>query len=95
MPEGSRHTNAAYLGELPWATAANEYPDSWCQIWPLDNLEPMELEVYPSWAEYLWEGSGLDLRIVSRLGSQPPSYSRRENSVGCQALGNGVGRMAR
>ena len=26
MPEGREHTNSAYLGELPWAAAAREYP---------------------------------------------------------------------
>ena len=61
--EALEHIDAAYLGELPWAAAANEYPDSWSEIRPRDDLKLMEFQVYPTWAEYLWEGNDLDCSI--------------------------------
>ena len=73
MPEGCGHTDAAYLGELPWAKVANEYPNSWRQIRQLDDLAPMELEVYPTWAEYLWEGSALDRSIEDSVHAWFPA----------------------
>ena len=74
MPEGCGHTDAAYLGELPWAKVANEYPDSWRKIPQSDDLAaPMELQVYPTWAEYLWEVSALDRSIEDSVHAWFPA----------------------
>ena len=97
MPEGLEHPDGAYLGELPWAASAGEDLHSWRKIRSPADLDPMDLAVYPAWAEYLWGGAkGLTARsrIASMRGSLRPSYSKPGNSAGCQALANGVGRMA-
>jgi hypothetical protein len=41
----------------------DKYPDSWRAIWSRGDSEPMDLEVYPAWAEYHWEGNVLDCSI--------------------------------
>ena len=63
MPEGRNHTDAAYLGELPWAAATDEYPDSWRPIGRSGGLASGDLYVYPTWASYFWEGNVLDCSI--------------------------------
>ena len=73
MPNGSGHTDSAYLGELPWAAAANEYPDSWHQVNRYDDLVPEGLKVYAAWAEYLWEGNVLDRSIEDNVRAEYPS----------------------
>ena len=72
MPEGCEHINAAYLGELPWATAARENADSWsCPRFPTDKA--LSLKVIPTWAEYLWEGRTLDCSIDDNVRAQWPN----------------------
>ena len=63
MPEGMQHTDAGYLGELPWAVAAGEFLDDWQEIRGAVGIMPTGIEVYPTWAEYLWEGNVLDCSI--------------------------------
>ena len=63
MPKGRVHTDAAYLGELPWAAAADECPDSWQEIHSRDDSESVDIRVYPAWEEYYWEGNVLDCSI--------------------------------
>ena len=63
MPEGMKHTDAGYLGELPWAAAARELPDQWQGIRGGIGFKPIGIDVYPTWAEYLWEGNVLDCSI--------------------------------
>ena len=60
---GCEYTDAAYLGEVPWAPEADGYSDFWCPIEPRDDSELTETEVYPAWAEYLWESNVLDCSI--------------------------------
>ena len=62
MPEGREHTDAAYLGELPWAEAANEYPATWEEV-RARGAKPSSIKVYPAWESYLWEGNVLDCSI--------------------------------
>ena len=73
MPEGHEHTSALFLGELPWAAAANEYPQSWQEIVLRDDSRPTGIEVYPTWAEYLWEGGNLDCSIEDGIRAMSPS----------------------
>ena len=63
MPEGMEHTDAGYLGELPWAAAAGEFPDEWQELRGAVGIMPTGIDVYPTWAEYLWEGNVLDCSI--------------------------------
>ena len=63
MPEGRRHIDDAYLGELPWAAATGKEPNAWQEIEPYGARVPLELEVYPTWDEYSWEGNVLDCSI--------------------------------
>ena len=74
MPEGQEYADAAYLGELPWAAAANdanEVTDSWSA--PRYRSEQMKLEVYPTWVEYLWEGNVLDCSIEHSVNALLPA----------------------
>ena len=73
MPEGDRHIDDAYLGELPWAAATDEEPDAWHPIWPRNAGEPLELEVYPTWAEYGWESNVLDCSIEDSVQAYVPA----------------------
>ena len=63
MPEGMKHTVAGYLGELPWAEAAREPTDQWQGIRGGIGFKPIGIDVYPTWAEYHWEGNNLDCSI--------------------------------
>ena len=71
--EGREHTDAAYLGELPWASATDEYPDTWEEVRTHDDSEPIEIKVYPALAEYLWEGSVLDCSINDAVHAYVPA----------------------
>ena len=73
MPEGREHIDSAYLGELPWAAAANEYPDFWQEISPRDPSEPIDVKVYPAWEEYYWEGNVLDCSIDEDVRAFSPA----------------------
>ena len=63
MPEGMKHTVAGYLGELPWAASTRDPPDQWQGIRGGIGFKPIGIDVYPTWAEYLWEGNNLDCSI--------------------------------
>ena len=73
MPEGREHVDSAYLGELPWAAAANEYPDFWQEISPRGLSEPIDVRVYPAWEDYYWEGNVLDCSIDEGVGVSSPA----------------------
>ena len=73
MPEGREHTDSAYLGELPWAAAANEYPDFWQEISPHGPSESMDVKVYPAWEDYYWEGNVLDCSIDEGVKAFSPA----------------------
>ena len=63
MPEGTEHTDAVYLGELPWAEAAGRDPEPWQLVQDDESYRPTGIEVYPSWTGYHWEGNVLDCSI--------------------------------
>ena len=73
MPEGRGYIDAAYLGELPWAVVAHEFQDSWHPIEPFDDMEFPEIDVYPTWAEYLWESNVLDCSINDAVRAEHPA----------------------
>ena len=61
---GCEYTDSAYLGEVPWAPKAEGYSDFWCPIEPRADSDLKDaVEVYPAWAEYLWESQVLDCSI--------------------------------
>ncbi len=63
MPVGLEHADAAYLGELPWAKAANSHSTTSDRIrWPHHPIQ-LKHDVHPTWIEYLWEGNVLDCSI--------------------------------
>lgn len=71
MPEGGDITNDAYLAEMPWAAAANEYPREWRTVSPRRETDS-EFEVFPAWEHYSWEGSGLDCSIEEGVSAALP-----------------------
>ena len=72
MPEAGSVTNDAYLAEMPWAAAANEYPREWRPVSP--RLEAAsEFEVFPAWEHYTWEGGELDCSIEDSVGASLPA----------------------
>ena len=73
MPEGRVHTDAAYLGELPWAAAADEHPDSWQEIPPRGRSEQVDAKVYPAWEDYYWEDNVLDCSIDDSVRASFPA----------------------
>ena len=72
MPEGREHTDAAYLGELPWAASTDECPDTWEEVRE-HGFQPTTIKVYPAWAEYLWEGNVLDCSIDEAASAWLPA----------------------
>jgi hypothetical protein len=75
MPEGATLTNDPYLGEMPWAAAAREYPQGWEPIRLPDpaDTEDSEDEVYPAWVAYAWEGSGYDCSLAGSVSATLPA----------------------
>lgn len=59
------HVNAAYLGEIPWATAARE--DSCGTI--------ADARVRPTWEDYFWEGNSLDCSIDKGVDAFIPALA--------------------
>ena len=60
MPGGTRCSDEAYLGELPWAMSKNAEADVWEHITERGTWKITGLEVSPTWEEYNWEGNILD-----------------------------------
>ena len=73
VPEGREHTDTAYLGELPWAAATDEYSDTWQTIRLKTGSTAEEIDVYPTWATYLWEGNVLDCSINDSVHARFPA----------------------
>ncbi len=73
MPEGRGHTDAAYLGEVPWAAATAECPDSWQEISPRGDSELVDIKVSPAWEDYYWEGNVLDCSIDDGVRASFPA----------------------
>ena len=72
MPEGLENTDAAYLGELPWAETATFDEQSGYISWP-DNPISLSHEVHPAWTGYLWEGNVLDCSINHSVDAWLPT----------------------
>ena len=73
MPLGSDHTDAAYLGEMPWAVAAEEEePDPDREIETGDGVRSKHIDVRPGWEAYDWEGNVLDCSIEDSVGAEMP-----------------------
>ena len=75
MPEGTKHTNATYFGELPWAVSQDDTLNNWEPILSENYGKPTGLEALPTWQEYLWEGSGLDCSIEDGVHAWFPATS--------------------
>ena len=73
MPEDRELTDTAYLGEFPWAAAADEYPDTWQAFRLKNESSPEEIDVYPTWATYFWEGNVLDCSINDGVRARFPA----------------------
>jgi hypothetical protein len=72
MPEGGTLTNDPYLGEMPWAAAAREYPPDWEPI-RMPDPEAEAFEVYPAWVGYHWEGGGYDCSLEEGVSASLPA----------------------
>ncbi|SDE50314.1 ATP-binding protein [Rhodococcus tukisamuensis] len=70
MPEGLSPTSVAYLGEMPWGAAANDYPQQWEAG---DGGTKVPRHVYPSWNEYCWESVTFDCSIDDAVHAWMPS----------------------
>ena len=70
---GARITDAAYLGELPWAMSRDTDADVWEPITERGTWKTTELEVSPAWEEYNWEGNILDCSIDDGVLAWYPS----------------------
>jgi hypothetical protein len=73
MPEGRRVIDAAYVPEMPWAEAGNEYPATWETIYPRGGGEAPAIKVYPGWTEYSWEGNVWDCSIDEGVSTVMPA----------------------
>jgi hypothetical protein len=73
MPEGPSITDAAYIAEMPWAAAANEYPVEWEEIRSRGETDAPSIEVLPGWLEYSWEGSVWDCSIDEGVSARMPA----------------------
>ena len=72
MPEGLSPTSSVYLGEIPWALAATEYPQQWES--PSGHQPRFPHPVYPTWNEYTWESVILDCSIDETVTAWMPSH---------------------
>lgn len=73
MPEGREITSTAYLGEMPWASAARAYPPEWELVQPRYDHDEIGIEVYPAWEEYIWEGGTRDCSISESVSASLPA----------------------
>ena len=73
MPGRASHTDAAYLGELPWAVSRDNHTADWEPIWDRENWESTGLEVSPSWEEYCCEGNVLDCSLEEAVRAWYPA----------------------
>lgn len=74
MPEGVSNTDAAYLGELPWAISRDSSEDIWKPVQHSRDEEPIGPKVSPAWEEYNWEGHGRDCSINDGVQAWYPAH---------------------
>ena len=73
MPWGGDHTDAVYLGEAPWAAAAQEEePDPAREVESGDGVRSKHIDIRPGWEAYYWEGNVLDCSIEDSVGAEMP-----------------------
>ncbi len=72
MPEPGDTSNDAYLAEMPWAAAANQYPRGWQPVSPRRE-DASDIEVFPAWDRYAWEGGGLDCSKEDSVSASLPA----------------------
>ena len=72
MREGRDHTDTAYLGELPWAVAAEDPADTRPAL-ELNGDGPTQIEIRPAWERYCWEGNVLDCSIDDGVAAEIPN----------------------
>ena len=73
MAEGRSFVGTRYLGEVPWMITSDGFADCWCPLESFDRLEQVEMEMYPAWSEFLWEGSVLDCSINDSVRAEFPA----------------------
>jgi hypothetical protein len=73
MPQGSEITSTAYLGEMPWAQAALEYPREWEIVTPHYEDEVIAVSAYAAADRYLWEGGGRDCSLNESAAASMPA----------------------
>ena len=72
MREGRDHTDAAYLGELPWAAAAENTSDTWSELDLGGDGPTTQIGIRPAWERYYWEGNVLDCSIDDGVAAEIP-----------------------
>lgn len=72
MPEAGDHTDAAYLGEVPWAVASTE-EESDLQMKVEIPHRARSVDVCPAWTGYCWEGNVLDCSIDDGVVARMPN----------------------
>ena len=76
MPEGPTVTDAAYLGEMPWASATRDSnAEEWPEIWHRgeDGAAGLDRKVSPAWIDYFWEGNVWDCSIEDGVPASLPA----------------------
>ncbi len=73
MPDGARNTDAAYLGEMPWAISRDISENIWRPVQRYEDEEPTGLKVSPAWEDYYWEGNIRDCSIDDEVSSSCPT----------------------
>lgn len=73
MPEGHQVIDDGYLGELPAAEAAQQFPAMWEQLERRRSEVAPGYEVYPTWMSYLWEGNVWDCSIDDSVRAMLPA----------------------
>ena len=73
MPEGAHNTDAAYLGELPWAISRDNSEYMWKPVQHRWSEEPIGPQASPAWEEYNWEGNTKDCSINNGVQSWYPT----------------------
>ena len=66
------HTDTAYLGELPWAAAAEDTSDAWPELEFGGDGPTTQIEIHPAWEEYYWEGNVMDCSINDGVAAEMP-----------------------
>jgi hypothetical protein len=72
MPKAPELTNDAYLGEMPWASSALEWPPKWERP-EAHRGGGIDVAVMPGGVQYYWEGHTLDCSMDEGVRCWMPS----------------------